>query len=231
MATPHRPMEGFTLTNVTNGQTIGTAAMNGVQNAMSTFAHRGHLHLDICGSMVNEQRFNPAIGITWLGNNDIKLARRSICAPICLSPADTHYNLYLNYRLQPYNQFADTDGVWSTIGGDIFVSLVKANQSYELAHVSFIDQPRPPYYAETFVNAELPTRLLTNPVDAQVLYLKMTFDLTSKYKRTPNNATWYYAGSDDAFLNDGASAWPNLQTFWNGLGALSFSTYKSSNCP
>lgn len=229
--TPHRIAQPFTTTNVSSGQAISLNAINGVNDAMTQFSERGHLHVALCGYMVNEQKFYPPIGQTYLGltngsNNNTYLSRKSICIPVAISPNDTHYSLYLNYRLQPYASFQDTDGILSTVGPDVFVYLTKAGQSYELAHVSFIDQSTVPYFNETFIDARLPTRLISEPVSVDTYYIVVRLDYTSKYKRTPNNAAWYYAGQDDTRLDDQASVWPNLLTFWNGVGGLTFATHK-----
>lgn len=231
---PHRPTSDFTLTNATAGQSITATQFNGVNEAMTYMAQRGHLHVNISGTQVNEQQFQPPLGVTWPGvfggssfNNSFRLGRKALSVPFRMSPADTHYTLFFNYRLNPYTTFTDTDGVLATIGPDIFVNMTKAGQNYELAHVSFINQPFVPYYNETLVDAPIPMQLITDPVGVDTCYITVYLDFTSKYKRTPNNAAWYYAGPDDNYYNGLILPWPDLPTFWNGLGALSFSTYKS----
>lgn len=228
--TPHRPAPAFTLTNVVNGQTIQTAPLNGITNAMKHYSLRGHLHLSMSG-MRTYPKVVPVIGVAKPDLTTFKLSRKSICAPMAISPHDTHFDLLFNHRLFWYDTFTDDDGRLNQVGADVFVDLVKNNQVYRLAQRSFIDtQYLPSATGDSFVTGQLPTLFAANPVAPEITYMRLTFDFTSRYRRNALNSGWEYVGSDDDYLDLDQYIAPTFNSFWNGIGLLSFSTYKPCNC-
>jgi hypothetical protein len=226
---PYRPAQPYVLTNVATGQVINATALNGVANSMRHLAERGRLPVTASGMRVND-RVIPVVGVAFPDLPTFKLTRRYVSIPVTIPPHDTHFNMFFTYRANP---FAFTTSPTTFIGLDCTIALVQAGADYNLAVASFSEflppnsttpVPPDPYYNARFVSGKLPNNLAFSLTEPTQVYIRIYADFTATYQLI--NDEWVVQDSDDSFLNYDAAPFPNLSTFWNGIGSLSFSTYR-----
>jgi hypothetical protein len=227
---PYRPAQPYVLTNVANGQVINATALNGVANSMRHLAERGRLPVTASGMRVND-RVIPVVGVAFPDLPTFKLTRRYVSIPVTIPPHDTHFNMFFTYRANVYAAIGI--GTLTAVGLDLTIDMVQAGSPYTLAVASFSEflppnsatpVPPDPYYNARFVSGKLPNNLAFSLTEPTQVYIRIYADFTASYQFI--NGVWVADGSDDSYLNDDAAPFPNLSTFWNGIGSLSFSTYR-----
>lgn len=227
--TTHRPAPSYVLTNVANGQIINAAAINGVVNSMKHFAQRGRLQCTAPGMRVNQHTI-PVVGVVFPDLPTFKLSRYYVSIPVTIAPHDTHFNMFFTYRCNPYQPYTNPVAV---VGLDCDIELVQAGSAYPLAVASFSEflppnsttpVPPNPYYNFRFVAGSLPNGLSLSLTEPTQCYIRIYADFTARYEL--DGTEWVDTGSYDAAIDDDVQPWPNLATFWNGIGSLLFSTYK-----
>lgn len=225
--TPYRPAQPFTLTNVSTGQALNVAAINGVTNSMKHLRQRGRQPVTVTGMRVNGAVI-PALGNSYPPAGTIYLSRKYICIPLTIPPHDRKFCMFFNYQLNPWT-FDYSTNPTSLVGSDLFIDLVQAGAAYNIAHVSFIDQVPPTYLGSQLVIANLPNGLSLSQTENSTVYLRVYLDQTSGYYPNPETQEYEYTGSVDSVQDNGVPPWPNLSTFWNGLMNLSFATFAECN--
>lgn len=206
--TAHRPASAYTLTNLPNNGVLSAAHINGWQNAMSHYAERG-----MSPAIITSQRVNgvvqPAVGVCRKApGNQWVLTYRSISVPFTVSPGHNWFTLYAAYRLNM--MYADPN---QQAGSTLTFEIVKGGAAAPVTFASWRSLLNVTgAVGSILVNAPLPQILSMSPVDTELLYLRVTFDLAEGNRALDGQAplAGAYTASD----------------FWNGLNWATIASYK-----